>query len=363
MADFLEPAFRAAGADEVTRDELAPNRPNVYAIFRGVGGGEVAKWIGLDIHTDTVAIAGMAPHSPWSGTVTTDGRLHGRGACDTKATLAVVLSLLQEDGGRQRLRHNLVVAGTVGEETGRLGAGGFNRFLQRRGLALDELIVAEPTQCVPIYAHKGHVRLRFDIEGTPAHSSQPHLGKNAITAAAELILAFRRRHEELQRRESDDPGVNPLGPATLTPTLLSGGTGINIVPGVASVSVDRRVVGGESAAAVRDALAAFGRDVCEKSQHCVGVTVGPAQRDPVGDAFVQDATGSLVQSLAKWSGEAPAVATYGTNAGLPYGADVAKAVCVFGPGSIAQAHQNDEWIELSQLAKHKGVLKQWLFDA
>ena len=46
--------------------------------------------------------------------------------------------------------------------------------------------------------------------------------------------------------------------------MLSGGTGINIVPGVASVSVDRRVVGGESAAAVRDALAAFGRDVCEK---------------------------------------------------------------------------------------------------
>ena len=120
-------------------------------------------------------------------------------------------------------------------------------------------------------------------------------------------------------------------------------------------------MGGERAADVRDALAAFGREVCARSAHCTGVTVGPAQSEPIGDAFVQDARGAFVAALSRWSGAAPAVATYGTNAGLPYGAEAAKAVCVFGPGSIAQAHMADEWIALSELAKHKGVLGKWLF--
>ena len=68
-----------------------------------------------------------------------------------------------------------------------------------------------------------------------------------------------------------------------------------------------------------------------------------------------------MRKLAEWSGRAPQVVTYGTNAGLPYGQEVAKSVVVFGPGDIAQAHQADEWVSLEELRLHKYVMEQWLF--
>ena len=97
------------------------------------------------------------------------------------------------------------------------------RMAASQGICVDEMLVAEPTMCEPIYGHKGHVRLRFDIKGEPARSSLPHLGKNAIAAAAALTTALfegvsdcsgcRRR----SRRRRIPPALLP-GPPTLTPT-------------------------------------------------------------------------------------------------------------------------------------------------
>ena len=81
-----------------------------------------------------------------------------------------------------------------------------------------------------------------------------------------------------------------------------------------------------------------------------------------GDAFIESRESPLVQRLAAWSGREPQVVTYGTNAGLPYGKDVAKSVVVFGPGDIAQAHQADEWVSLEELALHRAVMKKWMFE-
>lgn len=383
MARALAARFERLGADEVVVDaaETQPGRPNVYAVFRCQQPRPSARWLGVDVHIDTVAVKGMAPHGPFDAVLTDDqgegggesggqGRvkLHGRGACDTKATLANVLALLGE-GARPALRHHLVLCGTVGEETGRLGAAALDAWLRRKGICVDEMLVAEPTMCEPIYGHKGHVRLRFEVTGEPAHSSLPHLGKNAIVAAAALTTALFEEGERLRqlppppRPPPSAPQPHPhcyLGPPTLTPTLIKGGSGINIVPGAASVSVDRRVVAGESADAVRAGLEALAHSVCDAHQQCVCMTVHGAQQAPVGEAFVQGGGTPFVRRLVRWGGGEARTATYGTNAGLPYGGDVTKAVAVFGPGDIAQAHQADEWIELWQLALHKRVLREWL---
>ena len=90
-----------------------------------------------------------------------------------------------------------------------------------------------------MYGHKGTVRLTFHIKGVAAHSSKPHLGQNALVAAAELIQAFQAEHDSLQA----DPlrASGPLGSPTLTSTLAEGGHGPNIVPQHATVTVDYRV--------------------------------------------------------------------------------------------------------------------------
>ncbi len=102
-----------------------------------------------------------------------------------------------------------------------------------------------------LLSHKGNAQLHFDLAGLAAHSSQPHLGHNALLAAASLMLAFDDEHKALQTMAS------PLGAPTLTPTMASGGVALNIVPPHARVSVDRRIVVGERAADVCENLAAF----------------------------------------------------------------------------------------------------------
>lgn len=352
LATLLAERFEKLGFTTILDDSgTEKGRPNMYATLANPAS---KRWCGLDIHTDTVAITGMP--SPFGGELTLDGRLHGRGACDTKATFATLLALLEEAKARgQAPNCNLLVCGSVGEETGRLGADAFHNWLLKQGIVLDELAVAEPTGCRPIHGHKGHVRLKFEVEGRAAHSSIPEVGVNAIVGAAELVGALM---EENRRLQALPPG--PLGCATLTPTLVEGGTGINIVPPSAAVSIDRRVVAGEEASAVRQQLEELARAVGERSEHCVSLTPHGSGSEPEGNAFLEPASSPFVRRIAEWSGREAKVATYGTNAGLPYSTAAAKSVIVFGPGEIAQAHQADEWIHLSELRLHKQVLAAWL---
>jgi acetylornithine deacetylase/succinyl-diaminopimelate desuccinylase-like protein len=202
-------------------------RPNIMGVWRSKSPD--APWYAIDAHVDTVMVVGMEPYEPFSGELTRDGKIHGRGSCDTKAAFACLLSLLNDlrtesATGELDLPVNLVVCGTAGEETGRLGAHVFRDWLKAEKICAKEMLVTEPSLCTPVYAHKGTVRLEFHINGVAAHSSKPHLGKNALVASAQLTQALWAEHQRLQSRGG------PLGPPTLTPTIAAGGHGPNIVP-------------------------------------------------------------------------------------------------------------------------------------
>eukprot|EP01044_Picomonas_judraskeda_P009131 COSAG03_NODE_1092_length_4831_cov_17.559594_6_plen_316_part_00 len=202
-------------------------RPNIMGVWRSKSPD--APWYAIDAHVDTVMVVGMEPYEPFSGELTRDGKIHGRGSCDTKAAFACLLSLLNDlrtesATGELDLPVNLVVCGTAGEETGRLGAHVFRDWLKAEKICAKEMLVTEPSLCTPVYAHKGTVRLEFHINGVAAHSSKPHLGKNALVASAQLTQALWAEHQRLQSRGG------PLGPPTLTPTIAEGGHGPNIVP-------------------------------------------------------------------------------------------------------------------------------------
>lgn len=324
---------------EVHQQEVQPGRPNTFGIWRS----DSDRWLGVDIHLDTVSVEGMIG-DPFSGRVA-DDRVYGRGAVDTKATLALVLALLEQlaESG-QRPAANLLIAATVDEEVGALGAPASAAWLHQHGFHLDELIVAEPTGCAPIYGHKGVVRLHGTIQGLAAHSSQPHLGKNAVVAAAQVITALHAEHERLQREP-----VPALGHAALTVTIVQGGTGINVVPDQCTFSLDRRVTEREKAAEVVAHLTTLAQRACPLP---LRMTV-----EKEIDAFFQPTDGSLVTQLARWTGEAPQSAPYGTNA-WAY-APVATQRVVFGPGSIDQAHAAEEWVTRAELARAAAVYQRW----
>ncbi|MCE7986591.1 MAG: M20 family peptidase [Caldilinea sp. CFX5] len=330
--------FRQLGG-EVHIDEVLPGRPNVYGIWHG----QSEQWFGVDVHLDTVGVEQMNGN-PFSGAVA-DGFVYGRGAVDDKASLAILLALLEQMARTgQRPAANLFLAATVDEEVGALGAPAAARWLHHQSMRIDEMIVAEPTLCTPIYGHKGVVRLAFQVLGQSAHSSQPHLGQNAIVAAAQLVLALQAEHERLQMLPP-----TALGNGMLTVSLINGGNGINVVPNVCTVSIDRRVVNGERAVAVTEELQQLAERCCPQP-----LTVQVLQ---LLEAYYQAPDKPLVSRLAAWSGTTPRVAPYGTNA-WAY-ADVTKECVVFGPGAIEQAHGPEEWVALAELERAAQLYARW----
>ena len=335
VADWL----RELGG-EVQQEDVFPDRPNTYAVWRS----DSPRWIGVDVHIDTVGVETMQG-DPFDARVE-GGRLYGRGAVDTKASLAIVLALLEglQQSGQQPSA-NLVVCASADEETGCYGAVVFAEWLKRKGIRLDELVVAEPTLCAPVYGHKGGVGIEFTVEGVATHSSRPHLGKNAIQGMAELVRALDSEHQRLMQTKAS----TELGTGTLAVTLIKGGQGQNVVPDRCEIFVDRRLVPGEQPLEVAAALHQFAREHCPL----------PVQMKVTHKltAFFQRPDAPLVKALGAWSGAEASVVPYGTNA-WAY-SNLPGETVIFGPGSIDQAHRDVEWVEISELEKAAAIYQQW----
>jgi acetylornithine deacetylase/succinyl-diaminopimelate desuccinylase-like protein len=338
ITDAIAEWFRELGG-EVRRQEVLPGRRNVYGIWEGTGSG----WAAVDAHVDTVGVEVMTG-DPFSGDIA-DGRVYGRGAVDTKATLAVVLALLEDlHGDGRRPVPNLLIAATVDEEVTAHGAPAFANWVRSQDIALDQLAVAEPTLCGPVVAHKGITRVVFRVHGKPSHSSQPHLGSNAIVAGAALVTALQAEHERLQ---TAPPTM--LGHGSLAVTEIRGGIGANVIPAECWIGTDRRLLPGEDPDRTAEALIEIAR------RHC------PLPFDAEVtlriNAFHQNPDTPWLRQLTEWSGREPAVVPYGTNA-WAYGG-LARETAVIGPGSIDQAHGVEEWVEISELEKLAAIYSRW----
>jgi acetylornithine deacetylase/succinyl-diaminopimelate desuccinylase-like protein len=341
LADWL-----AALGGQVELDEVVDGRPNLYGWFPG----RTDRLAVLDVHTDTVSVEHMTD-DPFDGRVE-DGRVWGRGAVDTKASLGVVLALLERwraDGLRPD--PTLMVVGSISEEAGGLlGATAFREWAEAKGLRLDQVVVAEPTECCPIYGHKGGVGFEVTVHGEACHSSTPHLGRNAIVAAARAIVALDGEQERLQR----EAAATEVGAGTLSVGVIAGGTGGNVVPDTCTFLVGRRIVPFEDPDEVAAALRAL---IESHLWPCTG-TLEQIGGSP---AFYQSPDSELVRVLSGSCGRPPMTAPYGTNA-LRY-VDFAREMAVFGPGSIDQAHKAREWVALDELERCARAFEAWLRPA
>ena len=331
--------FREFGGEAYTQ-EVFPDRPNVYGLWRG----RTNRWVAVDAHIDTVGVEQMTG-DPFSGRIA-DGRVFGRGAVDTKATLAVILATLETMHQSDRTpAPNLLIAATVDEEIGARGAPVFAQWVREKGLSLDQLMVAEPTMCNPVYGHKGLSRLEFHVKGVSAHSSQPQLGQNAVVAAAHLVLAL----DEEQQQLLATPPATDLGTGTLTVSIIHGGHGLNVVPDACTVAIDRRVVAGEEPSDVSAALYDLAQRNCP-----LPITMNVLLEH---HAFLQPQDTPWIRQLAEWSGAEPTIAPYGTNAWSYIG--LASECVVLGPGSIDQAHSDEEWVAIAELEKLADIYSRW----
>lgn len=324
----------------VYTEEVHPGRPNVYGIWQG----QSDRWAAVDVHIDTVGVEQMAGN-PFDGRVE-NGRVYGRGAVDTKATLGVILALLEamHQAGVSP-KPNLLIAATVDEENGAQSAPVFANWVRQQKIPLTELMVAEPTMCAPVYGHKGGVRFQFVVEGVASHSAKPHLGKNAIFGAARLITALEEEHQRLQTL----PAKTDLGAHTLNVSIIKGGSGGNVVPDSCKFYADWRAVPGMTIDEIVSHITGLARRRCPLPVKVLALgSISP---------FLQLPTSPWLRQLAQWSGQQPTTVPYGTNA-WAY-TDLPGECVVLGPGSIDQAHGDEEWVEIAQLNKLAGLYTRW----
>ena len=347
VTDYLEQLFEQLQLPYV-RQTVAPGRDNIVARLDGdppaAEGGSILMF---EAHQDTVPVEGMTI-DPWEPQIR-QGRVFGRGACDIKGGMACMLAALARLADeRPPGMATIVMACTVDEEYGFTGARQVGRlwtqdrdFLPR---APDAVVVSEPTELDVVVTHKGVVRWRCHTRGRAAHSSQPQTGHNAIYDMARVVALLERYAGDTVATLAEDP---LLGRPSLSVGLIQGGISVNVVPDHCCIEIDRRTLPGEDErAAWQQAMDAVTEELPPE------VRLEIDQPHQVIAALQHEGNQQLAQRVSR---AARAAGGPGRSIGVPYGTDApafASAgipTVVFGPGSIAQAHTVDEWIEIQQL--------------
>jgi acetylornithine deacetylase len=347
----VERILADAGIDSVRLPNRAGDKAALFATLGGEGDGGVL----LSAHTDVVPVAGQAWTSDPFRLRVADGRAYGRGAVDMKGFIALVLAALPAIRSA-RLARPIHLLLSYDEETTCLGPLDAIAAMGIRLPRPDIVIVGEPTGLEVADAHKSVFTFTTTVHGHEAHSSKPHLGAHAILGAAELILELERQGDAL--RDAGDPTGRFDPPfATVHVGQIEGGTARNIVPKRCVFDWEVRGVPGMDEMAVPAALERFAEAIVLPRLRAHG---WPAAVETVSEVQVprlEPDPGSAAETLAlRLAGRNRTITVpYGTEAGHFRHAGIPTVVC--GPGSIDQAHQPDEYIELAELARGERFIR------
>jgi succinyl-diaminopimelate desuccinylase len=343
LADYLdEKGF------EVRVEEVAPGRPNVWALWRGAYPGKTLLFEG---HTDVVT-EGRAEEwlYPPFGAELVGSRIYGRGSCDTKGNLvAAVMAVRAIKDSGVPFAGRLLLCHPVDEEGMMLGIKHFIR--QGHAEGVDGAVICEPEENQLCVAQKGAVRVGVTVRGTMAHGAMPLSGVNPVTRAARFVVAV----EALEREEISRHGEDPfLGYPSITPTVMlgpeSGEPQINVIPASAYVALDIRTVPSQShediVARLEDCLAELKAEDPNFEADLEVIEERPPTETEMEDPLVRAMTAAYTQL----TGRSPRYngvpgATDGTF--LHAWADV--PIIITGAGNRTLPHHKDEWVDVDEL--------------
>lgn len=309
----------------------------------------------LSGHTDVVPVDGQ----PWStdpwAVVEKDGRLYGRGTCDMKGFLALALAAAPELA--RKARKPVHLAFSFDEEIGCLGAPLMIEVIQRELPPPALVVVGEPTDMVAVNGHKGIATFKVTVTGRESHSSQTQQGVSAVMAAARLMNSLTDLSERLEREADPASPFTPKG-ATLTIGMVEGGTAHNIIARRCEFVFDLRCPPGLTPEGVlkgfRAEVAAMDAALKARAPEA-GVVLEKRTDVPPFAPEPGGAAEAFARRLAGDNGP-PRVVAFAAEAGQFQQAGFSTVIC--GPGSIAQAHQPDEYVEVSQMQRGASFMRR-----
>lgn len=321
--------------------ELGNNKANLIACL-----GESSGKGGLVLsgHTDTVPF----DENRWSQDPFTlkleNDRAYGLGATDMKGFFPVVMAAVQPFLEKP-LKEPIIIFATADEETSMSGA---KALLNHPIPKARHAVIGEPTNMQPIRMHKGIAMESIRITGQSGHSSNPSLGNNALDVMHEVLGYLKHYRQQLQ--QTTHPGFDIQTP-TLNLGCIHGGDNPNRICGHCELAFDLRPLPGMSLDDLRSDIDQELRQLAEQFT----IQIDRHSLFPGVDAFEQDEHSELIQvveNLTKTTSDSVAFATE-----APFLQKMGMDVVVMGPGSIDQAHQPDEFIDLTQVEPSVLVLQ------
>jgi len=349
VVELILAEMAALGFDRAWRDE---NGSAVGVIETGRPGPTIL----LDGHCDTVGIAPgvMWQHDPFGGDIE-DGFIYGRGAADMKGSIAAMIHAAA-GLNRSRLKGRIAVSATVMEEN--LEGAALKAVME--ALSPDFVVIGEATDLALNRGGRGRAEIHLETIGRPAHSSTPHLGRNAVLDMLAVVAAVERL----------PLGSDPfLGPAimALTDIISDPYPAYSVIPSRCRVTYDRRLLPGETAEGVLGDLRGLAdlagrginfRATIVQGEHTTytGVRLAgpkflPAWVFGEDHPFVRMALAGL-----RSAGLDPQLGAYRFCTNAAYSAGMAGVPTVgFGPGREEDAHVIDERVAVEDvLAAERG---------
>jgi acetylornithine deacetylase len=324
-------------------DEQGVEKINMIALAGADFSADVSAELALVGHTDTVPFA-----NSWTDALQLterDGKLYGRGSCDTKGFIAASITAI-ETIDIKNLKRPLALVFTADEEVGCLGA---KRLADARPLTVKHAIVGEPTSLQPMRAGKGYCLAEIIVRGREGHSAYPSVGASAIVRAALLVADI----EDIAAKLKDDKhtGFDPPF-TTLNIGLIHGGTAKNIIPGECRMTLEWRPVPGQDARLVLDLVneAVENQRRIDNDFEC---EIKPSRLD---EATETPADAPLVRMLEEATGKGAGTVAFGTEA--PQLTELGANSVVLGPGNIQVAHRTDEFVPIEDLLSCVEIIKK-----
>jgi|TARA_B100000315_G_scaffold260751_1_gene324825 acetylornithine deacetylase len=309
-----------------------PGKFNLIAVLgRGSGGLVLAG------HTDTVPFDGGLWDLDPLKLVEKDQRFYGLGTCDMKGFFPLAI----EAAGNfraQDLDRPLIVLATADEESTMSGARALNAAQLCHARAA---LIGEPTSLQPVFQHKGIMMLSIRVTGKPGHSSDPTLGNSALDAMSPVLANLLEYRSELQHRYQNDSFKVPH--PTVNLGCIQGGDNPNRICACVELEIDVRILPGmEDVEVLQDLdcrlksiLSALDLNVCVELLH------------PAVPPFENQHDSDLLDTVETLTGADRSCVAFASEA--PYLQRLGMDTILLGPGSIDQAHQPNEFLELNQL--------------
>ena len=355
LIHFVRDYLAGCGVDS----HIVPNDDATKANLYATVGPDAEGGVVLSGHTDVVPVDGQ----PWDTdpfeVVERDGRLYGRGTCDMKSFSAIALALVPDMLARG-LKRPIHLALSYDEEVGCLGAPAMISRIAAEVPRPSAVVVGEPTSMKVMTAHKGITVMETVVTGHEAHSSQTHRGVSAVMTAARLVAKL----DEMARAAEANVSALPFEPpfTTIHVGVIEGGTAANIISRRCRFLWDIRQIPEDDPMVHVDRFRAwYEAEVLPAMQRVAPEANIETRMDNQAPAFGPEEDGEAERIARAITGDnAVHAAAYAAEAGQFQEAGFSTVVC--GPGSIDQAHQPNEYIEIDQVAQCERFLRRLMDD-